>query len=391
MSSGKKITWITVLSGIFILTCFYFYLPLQRHSPHHTWDQPFPAINWSAVNAQAPLVIPVDYKGPEAPLPKADIVIMTWTEAEWSALDHVFLHSATSQTPLSKKLTADWHLYSREAPVSSSHDKLWGYYQLVQIKGVSKNYRVLLLRSNVHLAHPPYIEGLNSLLTHIKDEVQPERIYSLSTSGAGNTSQQLGDVIATHSGRLEVNKTENKGIDYNQQNFSCKPVATDKQLLSEVQTKLFVVPSHLINGAVLHKIFKYAARNSEEHGNGVLPLAAEAQIDDMLDPKKIIAPQILLENKPVLSVDWFYVNMEDSPYSAIEMDDAVIIRFAQKNNIACGLLLNISNPIVPANTPDGAVLNNTQRITLSSAIYTQFAPYTSLNGALAVWAMIAGS
>ena len=48
-----------------------------------------PVVDWSAINATAPTGLLL----PRTKLPNADIAVITWTSAEWSALDHVFINS----------------------------------------------------------------------------------------------------------------------------------------------------------------------------------------------------------------------------------------------------------------------------------------------------------
>jgi hypothetical protein len=55
---------------------------------------PLPAVDYAAVSQPAPVALPIAPRQPTDSLPRADVVVMTWTEAEWTALDHVFLRSA---------------------------------------------------------------------------------------------------------------------------------------------------------------------------------------------------------------------------------------------------------------------------------------------------------
>lgn len=50
-----------------------------------------PAIDYSLVGQQAPVVRP-----PLNALPQADVIIITWTDEEWAALEHVFCQGGTS-------------------------------------------------------------------------------------------------------------------------------------------------------------------------------------------------------------------------------------------------------------------------------------------------------
>ncbi len=95
-----------------------------------------PVIDWASIGHEPPRIIPFEYKGPTAPLPEADMVVMTWTDAEWSAFDHVFVDSRIPRGPNSSwEWQSAWKLYARNAPDVAP--KLWGKYMIVGIKNKS--------------------------------------------------------------------------------------------------------------------------------------------------------------------------------------------------------------------------------------------------------------
>jgi len=63
-------------------------------APVQTLPFVLPPIDWASIGAHAPAPVSQTYKGSDAPLPAVDIVMFTWTSAEWSAMDHVFLHGS---------------------------------------------------------------------------------------------------------------------------------------------------------------------------------------------------------------------------------------------------------------------------------------------------------
>jgi hypothetical protein len=75
------------------------YNDIGPRTPALTEPSQLPAINWSLVGQGAPTLVDIAYGGPGGKLPKADAVVMTWTSAEWAALDHVFVRSATAESP----------------------------------------------------------------------------------------------------------------------------------------------------------------------------------------------------------------------------------------------------------------------------------------------------
>ncbi len=70
-------------------------------------------LDWASVGHAAPMPIDQPVRKPTDPLPKADVVVITWTNAEWSALDHVFADSGASRGAGLGPWTQAWLTYSR--------------------------------------------------------------------------------------------------------------------------------------------------------------------------------------------------------------------------------------------------------------------------------------
>ncbi len=62
-----------------------------------------PPVDFASVGKAAPVLLAT----PAGQLPKASAVVMTWTEAEWAAMQHVFCASAGSM-PYSDRLRGTW-------------------------------------------------------------------------------------------------------------------------------------------------------------------------------------------------------------------------------------------------------------------------------------------
>merc|ERR1711960_35502 len=112
-----------------------------------------PAIDWGSIGATAPTVLPASGDA----LPEADVVVITWAEAEWAALQHVFVSSGEAMTHDQSKADHEWTQwtrYDKDMPPYSGHDAeswtYWGLYCLVQMGST----RVLLFKSNTHLDWP---------------------------------------------------------------------------------------------------------------------------------------------------------------------------------------------------------------------------------------------
>ena len=122
-------------------------------TPVRTLPSVLPSIDWASIGVQAPAVLAVNYEGANAPLPSADIVIFTWTDNEWSAFDHVFLHGSIQGENESSSLTHKWLQYSKEAPAGSSQGgPLWGYTNLLKFRPRAAQSVCCSLRAT-HISH----------------------------------------------------------------------------------------------------------------------------------------------------------------------------------------------------------------------------------------------
>jgi hypothetical protein len=92
---------------------------------------PLPSIDFGLVGKPAPTVVGRGSRG----LPKVSTVVITWADAEWAALEHVFC-SGSSPMPYSDRAWAGWQKYADNLPVGrDSTWTYWGLYQTVEIDG----------------------------------------------------------------------------------------------------------------------------------------------------------------------------------------------------------------------------------------------------------------
>ena len=70
-----------------------------------------PPVDWACIKKSPPTPLPIPARQPDDPLPSADVVILTWTTAEWSALDHVFLNNQTPRTAEEQDWRMAWRAY----------------------------------------------------------------------------------------------------------------------------------------------------------------------------------------------------------------------------------------------------------------------------------------
>lgn len=368
---------------------------MSRHTdivsifPHESLPG-LPVIDWGRIGQNAPKPISITYEGPQASLPKADIVIITWTTSEWLALDHVFLNSHSFSGHTSRVWEKNWYDYSRNAPQlvqKTSREKLpplWGRYQLVEINGA----KVLLFKSNTHLAHSPWLQGLSHMLDCIIKDASPQQIYSIGTAGGANESQVLGSVILTNSGHISLKKQENTSFAYNNQTFTCKNWYPSQILFEDVQKQLFFPMSNIVTYNELNYLLYKLHKKIEGSSN----LTLQDILNGPMTPGELHNPKIIpFTSRPLLTTDYYYIAEESTDtYAVLEMDDAVIAYEAGKQGVDYAFIRNISDPVVPNQTPGGTTIPKGIREEWSSLIYETFGLYTSFNGALTTWAAIAG-
>jgi hypothetical protein len=360
-------------------------------APTSTAAATLPAIDWASIGAQAPALVAVDYKGPSAPLPAADIVMFTWTDSEWSAMDHVFLHSSTAGVNQSTTLSHQWLQYSKSAPSGSNEGgALWGYYQLVTIQGVSGPKRVLLMKSDAHLAHPPWINGLENMVKAVAADAQPKQIYSIGTAGGANANQCLGDVAITNGGELKLEMKDNTPSGLSGQTFTSSwfPNVT---LMPKAQS-LFLPLNKVATQANLASVLEAAKNGTHPGDKDLKPFSLSDLLNSALDPANLGSPKaVTFKGTPLLTTDFYFIAQGNSNYAALEMDDAVIGYAAAQAHTDFVFVRNVSDTLVPAETPAGKGIPDSARQAWSSAVYDAYGMFTSFNGAIAAWATIAGS
>lgn len=362
-------------------------------TPVSTSPSVLPRIDWASIGAQAPVPVDIDYHGSEAPLPSADIVMITWTDAEWSAMDHVFLHSTTAGDSQSTTLVHNWFQYSKSAPSSGSSTPggpLWGYYQLVDIASGSGSKRVLLFKADAHLAHSPWITGLENMVGAIAADMHPKQIYSIGTAGGAVLDERLGDVAITNSGKLQLKLPENLSSGLNGKTFTSSWFPS-WHLISKAQN-LFFPLAKVASWSGLERTLEYAKKSHDQGAEALQPFTLHDLVNSAIDPNNLNSPKAInYDKKPLLTTDYYFIANGPMDYAALEMDDAVIGYAAQQAGCEYVFVRNISDPLVPAETPDHKSIPSDARSAWSSAVYNAYGLYTSFNGAIAAWATIAGS
>jgi len=331
---------------------------------------PLPAVNYGLVGRHAPSLMPT----PAGKLPKASAVVITWADAEWAALQHVFCAGGSTMpySDRSRGMWTGWEKYSANLPAGGPSEwTYWGYYRLVQVGGNP----VLLFKSNTHLDWPGamYLETLIKLLVV---DVEPNVILSIGTAGGAKTDDHIGTVRAVTAGTLY--KSGQPPASWPQYKNKWK---TSEATLSNANFKqlLFPVPTKASDLQTLCSQFNAHYKTNytlaQLDPNGLNLADATPQIGDQT------GSDASLLTTPTFVVATTAGNYQT--YTAIEMDDAIIGEACASSGTAFGFVRNVSDPVQSAALPAKV------QGSWGSAVYDAYGFYTSYNGAVAAWAMLA--
>jgi nucleoside phosphorylase len=290
----------------------------------------------------------------DQPLPRADVVVVTWTASEGQALADVLTPGMPSTTW--KPYAHQWNSYEPQLTGRSParHAGCLGYVAQVKIGEVD----VLLIKSELHLATDAVSAPIVALWQQIVDEARPTLVISTGTAGGIGAATQLGDVfVVTHA---KFNCTRD---------FKAKPWA-----------------QQLFTGAAIH---------ADSHAASFAALVAPNA--GRLRPVASRPPVLSFGAAAggVETVDYFgFANTTDSfgivhnyPGARTEeMDDATLplaLADLPRPPLWCSIR-NASDPQVSSGIGD---LEAQRR--WANQIYKKYGYWTSIGSAIATWAVIA--
>ncbi len=353
-----------------------------------------PEIHWDNMKIPKQLV-PKEMHGvtPEnySLLPKADFVVITWTLAEWAALNHVFcgFQSKLEVEDISKKCEEpnkyghkmevwanDWIPYvdgfesivpyleslrtNKKTPPSLI-SMCWGYYKMVSVNGKS----ILLIKSNMHLSTDGSNFPLIQFVEKICKESQPKLLLTIGTAGAVIPETALGSVIISNQAVFDLRKDINRENPLNKKTVLSDWIPIEKYL-KHAESIFFQVK-----------------------GLPIYPISPQYPADEVIAPYE---PDSKIYNKtpdPVITTDSFLYGTTTDRYGLVdqgcivEMDDALVGYACNNNSVPFGIVRNASDPVMDGRLPEKMQGN------WSGYIYEEVGLFTSYNGALTSWALIA--
>ena len=292
------------------------------------------------------------------PLPRGDILVVTWTSAEKEALADVL--SPGHQYSDWINYTEQWATYESQltgrSPAREQH--CLGSYAVVTIGPK----RVVLFGSNLHLATDSDSAPIVALWTQMVREVGPELVITTGTAGGIGSSEQLGDVFICNSAKFNCTKA-----------FKDKPWAQQR----------FEQDEHVQPSIGANLLFAQA---------NLIPVNS-----DRLTPSGLITrpTAIWSSSGDVETVDYFGFDDTDDSYGIVaddsaakveEMDDATLpLALSAMVNPPPWLSIRCaSDPMVPSSIGDLEAQSK-----WAGAIYSKYGYDTTVCSALAVWGVIA--
>ena len=323
----------------------------------------------------------------DAPLPKADVVVVTWTVAELNALADVL----TPGHPRSH-----WYRYTRgfedrflpqireDAPARQAKRLASWFPTKIGTK------TVLCMKSELHLNQDGVRTGdgtatlpVKDLFRQIIEEAQPSLVLTVGTSGGVKHEHDLGDVVVTRAAKFRL------ADEFAKEPFAGKVYKSDWK----IPTTQF---------AKAEELMAEHASELEEPAFG--PPTKRYPFDGpLIKSEPPNAPSIHIDDgdampefHPILTTDFFEFGTSANNLwtegCAVEMGDAVLGLAAEELGDAApnwAIVRNLSDPMINGDLPTKPHKPDMQAH-WAVWYYEAYGYWTSVMGALATWAIIAG-
>jgi hypothetical protein len=302
----------------------------------------------------APQTGPAPRGGPAKPLPRADVLVVTWTVDEGHALSRVLTPGKDSRNdyrPYTHNFAALARKMLPRCPARLA--KRLGSYWTTSIGGKS----VVVFKSESHMSQDgPQLPNLD-LWRQIIGEVQPKLVLTTGTAGGIGTEFEVGDVVVSSIVRFDCLKK-----------FARRPFAHSHYSSAPARSKFF---------ATAKKLFQANAGQLPK-GNTRPPKIA------------VVAPTAL--RQCVLTTDFFGFDTSNNCYKlqglgdVSEMGDAVLGLASQEMGAKAPHWLAIRNVSDPQIKAQGTLRDQAK---IAAQIYKGFGRWSSVDSAIVCWAVIA--
>ncbi len=294
------------------------------------------------------------------PLPKADILVVTWTVDEGHALSRVLTPGKDSRN--------DYQVYTHNYPAISKrmramcparNAKRLGTYWTTRIGKKS----VVIFKSDSHMSQDgPLLPNID-VWRQIINEVQPTLVITTGTAGGIGKQFEVGDVVVSPVVKFDC-KAKFK-------NFKYKKVSIAKADYAD----------SVVNGKYMAKAKQLFKANADQ-----LPPENTRQ------PKIfVVAPKKLSE--AVVTTDFFGFDTSSNFYKlqglgdVSEMGDAVLGLVAKEMGAKAPRWIAVRNVSDPQIKSKGLTIREQAKI--AAQIYKGFGRWSSVCSAIVCWALIA--
>jgi hypothetical protein len=318
--------------------------------------------------------------GPTDKLPRADVVVVTWTVDENDALAAVLTpgFSSRSWSPYSRRYASHYaRLIRAGAPAKQA--KRLGRWLRTDVGGMS----VVCFKSELHLnqdgIRDPNVPGTASLpvkdlFAQLIDEVQPNVVITTGTSGGVFADHDLGDVVVTRAAKFRL-QSEFRNAPFNGKTFRSQ-WDVPKTHFATATDLMHSFADHLKEPPLLPPTIRHSGK----------PFQAPTFTPDI----KLDGTGDLPEFHPILTTDYFEygtsANNLQQEGCAVEMGDAVLGLVADE--LAAPpkwvVVRNLSDPQI------NGELDHDLQVDYAVWYYEKFGFWTSIMSALTTWAIIAG-
>lgn len=302
----------------------------------------------------APKTGPRPRGGKNSPLPRADVLIVTWTVDEGHALSRVLTPGKDSHN--------DYHPYTHNFRTISKkmrrgcpaiEARRLGAYWTTTIGSKS----VVVFKSDSHLSQDgPDLPNID-VWRQIIDEVRPKLVITTGTAGGIGAEFEVGDVIVSSIVRFDCT-SKFKREDFAQANYSS----------AAAKTAYFTTAKSLFKANT-----------------------AQLPKDNTRAPKIVtVGPRAL--SSSVVTTDFFGFDTSDNHYKlrglgdVSEMGDAVLGLVAREMGTRAPRWLAIRNVSDPQIKATGSLR---QEAALAAQIYKGFGRWSSVCSAITCWASVA--
>jgi nucleoside phosphorylase len=303
----------------------------------------------------APRTGPKPRRGGEFPLPRADVLVVTWTVDEGHALSRVLTPCKDSRNDYlayTHNFAAISRKMRRGCPALQA--KRLGAYWTTTIGAKT----VVVFKSDSHMSQDgPQLPNID-LWRQIVEEVRPGLVITTGTAGGIGKELAVGDVIVSPLIR-----------------FDCTAKFKKQPFAQAAYTSAAAKATH------------FAAARSLFKAN-----AAQLPKDNARPPRIIRVPAQAL-GSAVVTTDFFGFDTSDDHYklqglgAVSEMGDAVLGLVAAEMGASAPRWLAIRNVSDPQIKADGLTIR--QQAAIAAQIYKGFGRWSSVCSAITCWASIA--